>query len=147
MPIEDYFLAYQKQDRLSGEFVESIELRKDQINLRCYKLSKRFDQDISAVCGCINIRIEDNIIKSARIAFGGMAATPARAKITEKTLVGMEWSLQTFESTKLVLLQDFSPMSDARASAAYRSESAQNMLLRYFNEIQGAAINILEVHP
>ena len=75
MPIEDYFLAYQKQDRLSGEFVESIELRKDQINLRCYKLSKRFDQDISAVCGCINIRIEDNIIKSARIAFGGMAAT------------------------------------------------------------------------
>jgi xanthine dehydrogenase small subunit len=147
MPIEDYFLAYQKQDRLSGEFVESIELRKDQINLRCYKLSKRFDQDISAVCGCINIRIEDNIIKSARIAFGGMAATPARAKITEKTLVGMEWSLQTFESTKLVLLQDFSPMSDARASAAYRSESAQNMLLRYFNEIQGAAINILEVRP
>ena len=147
MPLEDYFLAYQKQDRLSGEFVESIELRKDQVNLRCYKLSKRFDQDISAVCGCINIRTEDKIIKSARIAFGGMAATPARAKITEQALVGMEWSLQTFESTKSVLLKDFSPMSDARASAAYRSESAQNMLLRYFNEIQGAAINILEVHP
>ena len=76
-----------------------------------------------------------------------MAATPARAKITEQALVGMEWSLQTFESTKSVLLQDFSPMSDARASAAYRSESAQNMLLRYFNEIQSAAINILEVRP
>ena len=141
-------MDYGKQDRQSGEFLSAILVPQGPApHLRCYKITKRFDQDISAVCGCINISVEGNIIKSARIAFGGMAATPARAKITEQALVGMEWSLQTFESTKSVLLQDFSPMSDARASAAYRSESAQNMLLRYFNEIQGAAINILEVHP
>ena len=145
MPLEDFFKAYQKQDRLRGEFVEAIELPKDQNRLRCYKLSKRFDQDISAVCGCINISVEGNIIKTVRIAFGGMAATPSRANKTEEILVGKVWEIKTFENAKATLLQDFSPMSDARASALYRSETAQNMLLRYFNELENTPVNILEV--
>ena len=145
MPLEDFFIDYQKQDRLRGEFVEAIELLKDQNRLRCYKLSKRFDQDISAVCGCINISVEGNIIKTVRIAFGGMAATPSRANKTEEILVGKVWGIKTFENAKATLLQDFSPMSDARASALYRSETAQNMLLRYFNELENTPVNILEV--
>ena len=145
--LEDFFIAYQQQDRRPGEFVESIELPKAQDRLRCYKLSKRFDQDISAVCGCFNLEQEAGVITQARIAFGGMAATPARARKAEAALCGQPWSLETFHQAKSAMAEDFTPLSDMRASAGYRAQAAGNMLIRYFHDLQETPVNIREVHP
>jgi len=145
--LEDFFIAYQQQDRRPGEFVESIELPKAQDRLRCYKLSKRFDQDISAVCGCFNLEQEAGLITQARIAFGGMAATPARARKTEAALCGQPWSLETFQQASSAMAEDFTPLSDMRASAGYRAQAAGNMLIRYFHDLQETPVNIREVHP
>ena len=147
LDLEDFFLAYQQQDRHPGEFVESIELPKAQDSLRCYKLSKRFDQDISAVCGCFKLEQADGVITKARIAFGGMAATPARAYKTEAALCGQPWSLETFTKAQAAMAEDFSPLSDMRASAGYRARAAANMLIRYFHDLQATPVNIQEVHP
>lgn len=86
--IEDFFLAYGKQDREPGEFLESILIPKldNPQQLRCYKLSKRFDQDISALCGCFNITVNAGQVTEARIAFGGMAGVPKRAAAVEAAL-------------------------------------------------------------
>ena len=145
IPLEDFFIAYQQQDRLPGEFVEAVELLKDQTGLRCYKLSKRFDQDISAVCGCLNITAKDGIITQARIAFGGMAGTPARALRTETALIGQIWSAETFATAQAVMAQDFTPLSDMRASAEYRARTAENMLMRYYHDIEHKPVDIRKV--
>ena len=145
MPLEDFFIAYKHQDRLPSEFVEAVELLKDQTGLRCYKLSKRFDQDISAVCGCLNITAKDGIITQARIAFGGMAGTPARALRTETALIGQIWSAETFATAQAAMAQDFTPLSDMRASAEYRARTAENMLMRYYHDIEHKPVDIREV--
>ena len=145
MPLEDFFIAYKHQDRLPSEFVEAVELLKDQTGLRCYKLSKRFDQDISAVCGCLNITAKDGIITQARIAFGGMAGTPARALRTETALIGQIWSAETFATAQAVMAQDFTPVSDMRASAEYRARTAENMLMRYYHDIEHKPVDIRKV--
>jgi xanthine dehydrogenase small subunit len=141
MPLEDFFLAYGRQDRRPGEFVESIEvpLLADPGQLRCYKISKRFDQDISAVCGCFNIQVKAGTVVSARIAYGGMAATPKRASAVEAALMGRAWTLRTVTAALPAFDRDFAPISDMRASAAYRAQAAKNLLLRAFHETQGAA--------
>jgi xanthine dehydrogenase small subunit len=83
MPLEDFFLEYRKQDRKQGEFVAGVSFPEFAPALRCYKISKRFDQDISAVCGCFNVVVENGVVTSARIAFGGMAGVPKRASLAE----------------------------------------------------------------
>jgi hypothetical protein len=90
--LEDFFLEYGKQDRDPGEFVEAVSFPVQPDRLRVYKLSKRFDQDISAVCGAFNITVEDGTVTDARIAFGGMAGTPKRAAGVEAALTGQPWS-------------------------------------------------------
>ena len=95
MALEDFFIEYRKQDRKPGEFVAGISFPENAPALRCYKISKRFDQDISAVCGCFNVTVEDGRVISARIAFGGMAGTPKRAALAEAALVGKPWSEAT----------------------------------------------------
>ncbi|TNF20264.1 MAG: xanthine dehydrogenase small subunit [Rhodobacteraceae bacterium] len=147
MPIEDFFIDYGKQDRAPGEFVEAITLPKDQPAMRCYKISKRFDQDISALCAAFNITVESDRISAARIAFGGMAGTPKRATALETALIGRDWSEDSVKAAAAALEEDFTPMSDMRASAAYRMETAKNLLLRYFHEMQGAQTSVLEVRP
>ncbi|PTV95515.1 xanthine dehydrogenase small subunit [Rhodobacter aestuarii] len=147
MPLEDFFLDYRKQDRLPGEFVESVTLPNAAPDLACYKLSKRFDQDISAVCGCFNITVEGSIIESARVAFGGMAGVPKRATAFENALIDQPFTEESFAAALPVLEQDFTPMSDMRASAAYRMNAAQAMALRYSRERSGAAVSVLEVTP
>jgi xanthine dehydrogenase small subunit len=134
--LEDYFLAYGKQDRAPGEFVESVTIPLDAepAELACYKVSKRFDQDIAAVCGCFNIRIASGRVAHARIAFGGMAATPKRAKAVEAKLVGEPWTEATIEAAVVAFAEDFAPISDMRASAGYRLKVAQNLLRRCFHE-------------
>jgi xanthine dehydrogenase small subunit len=147
MPIEDFFITYGKQDRAPGELVTGVTLPLGQDALRCYKLSKRFDQDISAVCGAFNISVSDGVVDNARIAFGGMAGTPHRASAVEAALVGQVWNAATIEAAATMFVEDYSPMSDMRASADYRLTAAANMLRRYFAEATGAATNVLEVQP
>ncbi|MFY0615811.1 MAG: xanthine dehydrogenase small subunit, partial [Hyphomicrobiaceae bacterium] len=138
MPLEQFFIAYGQQNRESGEFVEGVEvpLLEDPDQLRCYKVSKRFDQDISALCGCFNVRLDAGVVAEVRIAFGGMAGTPLRAKAVEDCLLGEPWSLAAIESALLAFEQDFAPISDMRASAGYRMLTAKNLLRKYFTETQ-----------
>ncbi len=145
MPLEAFFLDYGKQDRMKGEFVEAVTIPASAPDLACYKLSKRFDQDISAVCGCFNLGLNSSKIESARVAFGGMAGVPKRAAAVEAALVGKAWSLETVEAALPAFAEDFTPMTDMRASAAYRLETAGNMLLRYFHEREGSRVSVLEV--
>ena len=145
MPLEDFFIEYGKQDRQDGEFVEAVTLPKSAPNLRYYKLSKRFDQDISAVCGGFNIAVEDGTITDARIAFGGMAGTPKLSPAAQAALVGRPWAFETIDAAASALTEDFQPMSDMRASAAYRLEAAQGQLRRYYEDISGTPADVLEV--
>jgi len=143
--LQDYFIAYGKQDRQKGEFVEAVSFARQEDRLKCYKLTKRFDQDISAVCGCFYITVEGGKVTAARIAFGGMAGIPARATAVEAALVGQAWDMGTVRAALPAFDTDFTPMSDMRASARYRQEAARAMLERYFHEDQGSTVSVLEV--
>ena len=145
LPLEAFFLDYGKQDRQQGEFVEAVSFPRQPDRLRCYKISKRFDQDISALLGCFSITVEGGIVTKARIAYGGMAGIPKRARAVEAALVGQVWSEASVRAAQLRFAEDFTPLSDMRASAAYRLTSAQNLLMRYFLEDQGLATDVLEV--
>jgi len=140
--LEDYFIDYGQQDHKPGEFVEAIKipLNTGPDQLRCYKISKRFDQDISAVCGCFNIEMDDGVVASVRIAFGGMAATPKRARHVEAALIGQDWTMQTIIKAQSAFDLSFEPMSDMRASADYRMRVAKNLLMKYFLET-GVSLN------
>ncbi|WP_151717768.1 xanthine dehydrogenase small subunit [Gemmobacter serpentinus] len=146
--LEDFFIEYRKQDRLPGEFVEAVTIPASAPGLRVWKLSKRFDQDISAVLGAFNIevagdRIAGGRITRARIAFGGMAGIPKRASAMEAALEGQPFTEASFRAAKAAAAQDFQPMSDMRASAAYRLEAAGNLALRYFHEASGDVVSVL----
>ncbi|RYG92883.1 xanthine dehydrogenase small subunit [Loktanella sp. IMCC34160] len=143
--LEDFFIDYGKQDRAPGEFVEAVSFPKSAPALRVYKISKRFDQDISAVLGAFNVTVADGKVTDARIAFGGMAGIPKRAKAVEDALIGKDWSEATIDATLPAFAADFTPLTDMRASADYRLEAAQNLLCRYFAELNGQATNVLEV--
>ncbi len=147
MPLEAFFLEYRKQDRRPGEFVAGVSIPTSAPDLRCYKLSKRFDQDISAVCGCFNVTLADGVVRSARIAFGGMAGIPKRAALAEAALLGQPWSLATVEAAAAAMVGDFIPLGDMRASAAYRLTAAQNLMIRYFHDLAGVPVSVLEVAP
>nr|WP_319249215.1 xanthine dehydrogenase small subunit [uncultured Celeribacter sp.] len=146
LPLEDFFIAYGKQDREPAEFIEKITVPKAGLtDLSVYKLSKRFDQDISAVCGAFNISVTEGIISAVRIAFGGMAGTPARALSVEAALLGKPWEADTIEAALPAFALDYKPMSDMRASADYRLTAAQNMLRRVFAERNGLTTSVLTV--
>ncbi|PRY23808.1 xanthine dehydrogenase small subunit [Aliiruegeria haliotis] len=147
LPLQDFFLDYGKQDRAPGEFVEAVTIPDQPDRLRCYKLSKRFDQDISAVCGCFSVTVSDGIVAGAKIAFGGMAGIPKRAAMVEAALVGQPWTEDTIAAALPAFAEDFKPLSDMRASADYRLATAQNMLRRYFAEDTGTPATVLEVAP
>ncbi len=145
IPLEDFFVDYGKQDRMPGEFVEAVSFARQPDDLRCYKLSKRFDQDISAVLGAFNVTIVDGVVTAARIAFGGLAATPKRAGHVEAALLGQPWTTLTIQTAQAEFDKDFTPMSDMRASAQYRLESARNLLARYYADLNGDSTSVLEI--
>jgi xanthine dehydrogenase small subunit len=130
--LEDFFLGYGKQDLAPGEFVESVRIPRPSPDMlvRIVKLSKRFDSDISGLCGAFALRIEDDIVVAARIAFGGMAAIPARAPRCEAALTGRAWSEATIEAAAGALAEDYRPLSDMRGSSGYRLAAAANLLRR-----------------
>ena len=134
LALQDLYIDYQKNAMQPGEFVESVFIptRDASLNLRSYKLSKRFDQDISAVCAAFSIRLDGETITEVAIAFGGMAAIPKRAGQTEIFLTGKDWNEKTVQQGMALLKQEFQPMSDMRASAAYRSQTSCNLLYRFY---------------
>jgi xanthine dehydrogenase small subunit len=147
MPLEDFFLAYGKQDRAPGEFVEKVVVPKLAADaaFRVYKLSKRFDQDISAVCGAFHIRRDGDVVCAARICYGGMAATPRRARAAEAMLTGKPWRENVVRDAMQALEADYQPIGDMRASAVYRMTAAKNLLFKAWLEISGApATRVLE---
>jgi len=147
IPLEDFFLAYGRQDRTPGEFVAGVSVPRQPDRLRCHKLSRRFDQDISAVCGCFNLAVEDGRVTAARIAFGGMAGVPKRAAAVEAALTGQPWTEATVAAALPAFGDDFTPLSDMRASAGYRLAAARNMLRRVYFEDAGVPANVIEVAP
>ncbi|MDD1974902.1 xanthine dehydrogenase small subunit [Pseudomonas tussilaginis] len=138
LALEDYFIDYRITARQESEFIEKIIVPRARSawTFRAYKVSKRLDDDISAVCAAFNLRIENGVVEAARIAFGGMAAIPKRAHACEAALVGKAWNQASIERACLALAEDFTPLSDFRASKEYRLLSAQNLLRKYFIELQ-----------
>ncbi len=134
--LEDFFIEYGKQDRRAGEFVSALLIPKGaKPNLRCYKISKRFDQDISAVMLAANLEITDGVIDGVRLAFGGMAGIPKRASSAEGVLTRNPLEIASFKRAAAALADDFTPMSDMRGSARYRLLTAQNLLVKYGLEL------------
>ncbi len=140
LPLEDFFIAYGKQDRNPGEFVETIfvpALPPGDL-FATYKISKRRDEDISALLGGFRISLdEENRVTAARIAYGGMAATPKRAKSVEAALTGQPWTEATIRAAQPAFELDYQPLTDWRASSVYRMLAAKNLLLRFFLESAG----------
>ncbi len=132
--LEDYFIAYGKQDRKPGELVWRIDVPKPKANqiFNCAKITKRRDDDISAVMGAFLFTVENDKIIAARIAYGGMAGTPKRASNTEAALVG-----KTLQEALSITLDDYTPLSDMRASAEYRSATANALLHKALMEASG----------
>jgi len=141
MPLQDFFIDYGRQNRDPGEFVSAILVpRAPAPQFRAYKISKRFDQDISAVMGAFNISVSNGRITDARIAFGGMAAIPKRATNAEAALAGLKLELASFTVAASALADDFTPISDMRASADYRLQVAANLMLKYGMDLTGTPV-------
>lgn len=134
LPLESFYLDYMKNRLEPGEFVQALEVPRQPLRLRVYKISKRFDSDISAVCAAFSITLAGDTITGARLAFGGMAAIVKRAAAAEAALLGQPWNEATLQAAIAALPTDFQPLTDLRASAAYRMQVSQNLLRRYWLE-------------
>lgn len=140
IPLEDFFIAYGRQDRQPGEFVEAVHVPvpAGETKFAVYKITKRRDEDITAALGAFFLKLaEDGTVADVRIAYGGMAATPKRAFGVEKALLGRPWTEATVEAAMAAYAGDFTPLTDMRASAEYRALAARNLLLRFFAETTG----------
>jgi len=153
LALEDLYLDYMKNALQAGEFIEAVEIpaRDEALILRCYKLAKRFDQDISAVCASFALRLDGDRVDDIRIVLGGMAAIPKRAAQTEKMLQGEKWDEASVRTAMRGLTDEFTPLSDMRASADYRSRASANLLYRFYletrpgNALEAAAVNVFAV--
>jgi xanthine dehydrogenase small subunit len=155
MPLEDFYLGYQQKDLRAGELVRGVRvpLPRQGLAFRTYKLAKRFDQDISAVCAAFALELDAaGTVIEARIAFGGMAATPKRAAAAEAALLGRAWDDAAVKAAMTALAADYAPLSDMRASSAYRMRTAQNLLRRFWLEtrledpLPAEAVNAFAAH-
>jgi len=138
-PLDSFYVDYQVNDLRRGEFIESIRipLPGNDVELRSHKLSKRFDQDISAVCSAYRLELDGDHVISFRMACGGLAATIKRATLTEAAVAGADWNEETINKASQALARDFAPITDMRASADYRLRAAQNLLRRFYLETCG----------
>jgi xanthine dehydrogenase small subunit len=155
MPLTDFYTDYMKNRLEPGEFVQGIKvpLNGPDRAVRAYKISKRFDCDISALCAALAIELNGDVVASVRLAYGGMAATVKRAATAEAALVGQSWSQAAVRTAQAALAEDFKPLSDMRASAAYRLQVAQNLLQRFWletrteNPLPSTATSVFSVMP
>jgi xanthine dehydrogenase small subunit len=136
LPLDQFYSGYRRTALQPAEFITTVNVPQPASQLRyaSYKLAKRFDQDISAVCVGIAVTVEDDTIAGARLAFGGMAGTPARAPSAEAVLLGQPWSAASWGAAAAALERDFKPLSDQRASSHYRLQAAGNLLRRFYLE-------------
>ena len=141
LPLEDFYLDYMKNALEPGEFIEAIEVPPlpPGTQLRGYKIAKRYDSDISAVCAVLGVRLENGVVREARLAFGGMAAIVKRAPRAEAALVGRAWDEAAALAAADALREDFTPMTDLRASADYRQRAAANLIRRFWLETRADA--------
>lgn len=140
LPLEQFFIAYGKNERRPDELVVRIEIPKPIPGsiARFYKVSKRTDSDITAVLGAFHLVFDGARVREARIAFGGMAGVPARAKRTEAALIGTTFDANSVADAMAALDADFQPISDFRASAGYRRAVGRNLLQRLSAELREA---------
>jgi xanthine dehydrogenase small subunit len=136
MPLADFYLDYMKNALEPGEFVQAIEVPAPVTGLqvRSYKISKRYDCDISALCTGFSIALDGGTVKQVRLAYGGMAATVKRAAQAEAAIAGQPWTEATLRAAQAALAQDFTPLTDLRASSDYRMTTARNLLERFWLE-------------
>lgn len=141
VPLEDFFIDYGRQDRGKGEFVAAVEVPRLADNQRffAHKISKRFDSDISAVMAAFCLTFDGDAVSEARLAFGGMAGIPKRAKAAEAALIGRPFDEAAVSDAMAAMAEDFSPLTDMRASSDYRLKTAQNLLKRFQLELSGDA--------
>jgi xanthine dehydrogenase small subunit len=146
MLLEDFFLTYGKQDRAEDEVLVRIEVPKlaPAARFRTFKISKRFDQDISALCGAFHAELQSNRLSNVRICFGGMAGTPRRARAVERVLEGSTCNPATLERAVTAFPEDYSPLTDHRASAEYRLLVAQNLLRKFFADLRSEHVTMLD---
>lgn len=150
LPLQDFFLDYRKTALKPDEILAKIhiprQIQETDSHFRVYKISKRFDQDISTLCGAFYLRKAKGRVDEIRIAFGGMAATPKRALQTEKFLRGVEWSEKTVELAMDLLREEFTPLSDFRGSAQYRKVVSANLLHKFFLETSSSESRVGVLH-
>ena len=148
VPLDAFYPGFRQTARQPGEFVMAVRIppRAPGLFLRAYKISKRFDQDISAVFACFSLVQREGRIESMRIGCGGVAAVPARARKTESMLVGAAWTEAIAEQAATALQDEFTPIDDMRASAAYRRVVLGNLLRRFFHETQPMTNAATRVH-
>lgn len=156
LPLDAFYLDYMKNQMEPGEFVQGLAVPLAAMSsrqVRAYKISKRFDCDISAVCAGFSIELDGGSVKTVRLAYGGMAATVKRSARAEAALVGQPWNQASVSAAKAALAEDFKPLSDMRASAAYRLQVAQNLLQRLWletraeNPLPTSATSVFSVMP
>jgi xanthine dehydrogenase small subunit len=140
LELEDFFIGYGKQDLRAGECVEKVLLplpdpeADADLQFRVYKLAKRFDQDISAVCAAFALQRKGETVQSIRICYGGMAGVPARARQTESVLLDARWSQENIDQAMAAMAKDYQPLTDWRAGSEYRMLVSQNLLQRFYLE-------------
>jgi xanthine dehydrogenase small subunit len=141
LPLEALYLGYQRKALEPGEFIVAVRVPHPAAGtwIANYKVSKRFEQDISAICAALAVRVEDGSVVAVRIAFGGVAAIPARARAAEQALLGAPWCESSMQAAGAALATDFQPLTDLRASSAYRLTVAANLLRRFYLEHSDAA--------
>ena len=136
IPLNEFFLSYRKTKLKKGEILYSVQIPINKQNyFKAYKISKRFDDDISSVCASFNFSIKKNIILKANIAYGGMSEIPKRASSIEKALINSTFSEDTFLKAQKLISEDFSPIDDMRASKNYRVDVAKNLMMKFFYEV------------
>jgi len=135
--VEDYFIDYKVTAQQESEFIEFVEIPKarPEYQFKMYKISKRIDDDIAAACAAFYLKIENGVVSDARIAFGGLAGIPKRASHCEAELSGKIWNESSLELAMKALDSDFKPLSDVRASAAYRMQVSKNLLHKCYLEL------------
>jgi xanthine dehydrogenase small subunit len=145
LPLEDFFLDYRKTELREGEVIASVTLPKLTAtqDYRVYKISKRYDQDISTVCGAFRVTRENGIVTDARIAFGGMAAIPKRVKSAEQALTGKALDGAAVAACAAAIAKELNPLSDWRGSAEYRLTVAQNLVERLHHDLAGEVVEVM----
>jgi xanthine dehydrogenase small subunit len=136
-PLEAFFTGYRTTALAKGEVLAAVTVPRPSATARAasYKVSKRRELDISTVSAGLYVDTDAaGVVTTARLAFGGMAATPKRAAQAEAALVGRAWSEATVEAAAEALARDFTPLSDHRGSKAYRVLVAANLLRGFFDE-------------